>query len=58
METGADRWRSPGDLLKKHYKGWKAAVLTGEGRGKSIGLRPLHRIPVINGPIKGADLDV
>jgi putative N6-adenine-specific DNA methylase len=53
METDAERWRAIGDLLKKHYKGWKAAILTGEDRGKSIGLRPKRRIPVMNGPIEG-----
>ncbi len=53
LETDAGRWRALGDLLKQKYKGWKAAVLTGEDRGKQIGLRPRRRIPVMNGPIEG-----
>jgi 23S rRNA G2445 N2-methylase RlmL len=53
LGTDADRWRALGDLLKQHFKGWKAAVLTGEDRGKQIGLRPRRRIPVMNGPLEG-----
>jgi putative N6-adenine-specific DNA methylase len=53
LETDAERWRALGDLLKQRYKGWKAAVLTGEDRGKPIGLRPRRRIPVMNGPTEG-----
>jgi putative N6-adenine-specific DNA methylase len=53
LQTDADRWRALGDLLKQRFKGWKAAVLAGEDRGKSIGLRPSRRIPVMNGPIEG-----
>jgi putative N6-adenine-specific DNA methylase len=53
METDAGRWRAVGDLLKQRFKGWKAVVLTGEDRGKQIGLRPRRRIPVMNGPIEG-----
>jgi putative N6-adenine-specific DNA methylase len=52
---GADRegWRALGDLLKRRFKGWKAAVLAGgEDRGKHIGLRPRRRIPVMNGPLE------
>lgn len=53
LRAEADHWRALGDLMKQRYKGWKAAVLTGEDRGKSIGLRPRRRIPVMNGPIEG-----
>jgi len=53
LDTDAGRWRALGDLLKQRYKGWKAAVLAGEDRGKQIGLRPRRRIPVMNGPIEG-----
>jgi len=53
LDMDAGRWRALGDLLKQRYKGWKAAVLTGEDRGKQIGLRPRRRIPVMNGPIEG-----
>ena len=53
METDAERWRALGDLLKQRFKGWKAAVLAGEDRGKQIGLRPRRRIPVMNGPLEG-----
>jgi 23S rRNA G2445 N2-methylase RlmL len=48
----AGQWRALGDLLKKHFRGWRAAVLAGgEGLGKHIGLRPQHRLPVKNGPL-------
>jgi putative N6-adenine-specific DNA methylase len=53
LDTDAERWRAVGDLLKQRFKGWKAAVLTGEDRGKAIGLRPRRRIPVMNGPAEG-----
>lgn len=53
LGTDADRWRALGDLLKQRFKGWKAAVLAGEDRGKQIGLRPRRRIPVMNGPLEG-----
>jgi putative N6-adenine-specific DNA methylase len=53
LDTDAGRWRALGDLLKQRYKGWKAAVLAGENRGKQIGLRPRRRILVMNGPIEG-----
>lgn len=53
MGTDAARWRALGDLLKQRFKGWKAAVLAGEDRGKQIGLRPARRIPVMNGPLEG-----
>jgi 23S rRNA G2445 N2-methylase RlmL len=53
LGTDAGRWHALGDLLKQRYKGWKAAVLTGEDRGKQIGLRPSRRIPVMNGPLEG-----
>jgi putative N6-adenine-specific DNA methylase len=51
--TDAERWRELGDLLKQRFKGWKAAILAGEDRGKQIGLRPRRRIPVMNGPLEG-----
>jgi len=45
-------WRSLGDLLKRHFRGWRAVVLAGgEGLGKHIGLRPRRRLPVKNGPL-------
>jgi 23S rRNA G2445 N2-methylase RlmL len=52
--AGADagHWRALGDLLKQHFRGWRAAVLAGgEGLGKQIGLRPRRRLPVKNGPL-------
>jgi 23S rRNA G2445 N2-methylase RlmL len=52
--TAADagHWRGLGDLLKKHFPGFRAAVLAGgEGLGKHIGLRPRRRLPVKNGPL-------
>lgn len=51
--TEAARWRELGDLLKQRFRGWTAAVLAGEDRGKQIGLRPRRRIPVMNGPLEG-----
>lgn len=53
IDTDAERWRELGDLLKQQFKGWKAAVLVGEDRGKQIGLRPRRRLPVMNGPLEG-----
>jgi 23S rRNA G2445 N2-methylase RlmL len=51
--TDAEGWKALGDLLKQHFKGWKAVVLAGgEDRGKHIGLRPRRRIPVMNGPLE------
>jgi 23S rRNA G2445 N2-methylase RlmL len=48
-----EQWRALGDLLKRRFKGWRAAVLAGgESRGKGIGLRPRRRIPVWNGPLE------
>ena len=53
LGTAVERWRALGDLLKRHYKGWMAAVLAGgKDRGKHIGLRPRRRIPVMNGPLE------
>jgi putative N6-adenine-specific DNA methylase len=47
-----EMWRRLGDLLKRRYAGWQAAVLAGDpGRGKWIGLRPRRRLPVKNGPL-------
>lgn len=53
IATDVEHWRELGDLLKRRFKGWKAAVLAGEDRGKHIGLRPRRRIPVMNGPREG-----
>ncbi|HEY0782098.1 MAG TPA: RNA methyltransferase, partial [Thermoanaerobaculia bacterium] len=51
MEKGG--WRALGDLLKKRFRGYRAAVIAGgESRGKEIGLRPRRRIPVWNGPLE------
>jgi 23S rRNA G2445 N2-methylase RlmL len=55
QQAAADpgQWRALGDLLKKHFTGWRAVVLAGgEGLGKEIGLRPRRRLPVRNGPIE------
>jgi 23S rRNA G2445 N2-methylase RlmL len=47
-------WRELGDLLKRRFKGWRAAVLAGgPDRGKHLGLRPKRRLPVMNGPLPG-----
>jgi putative N6-adenine-specific DNA methylase len=46
------QWKALGDLFKRRFKGWTAAVLAGgPGLGKDIGLRPRRRIPVRNGPL-------
>jgi 23S rRNA G2445 N2-methylase RlmL len=46
------QWKALGDLLKRRFTGWRAAVLAGgEGLGKGIGLRPRRRLPVRNGPL-------
>jgi putative N6-adenine-specific DNA methylase len=48
----AAQWPALGDLLKRRFQGWRAAVLAGgESAGKGIGLRPARRIPVWNGPL-------
>jgi 23S rRNA G2445 N2-methylase RlmL len=53
VEEGEDQWRALGDLLKRRFKGWRAAILAGgQSRGKGIGLRPRRRIPVWNGPLE------
>jgi putative N6-adenine-specific DNA methylase len=47
------QWRALGDLLKRRFTGWRAAVLAGgEGQGKEIGLKPSRRWPVRNGPLE------
>ncbi len=52
-EDAEDPWPRIGDLLKGRYKGWNAALLAGgEGRGKTLGLKPRRRIPVKNGPLE------
>jgi len=52
LESEPDLWRRLGDLLKRRYAGWTAAVLAGDpGRGKWIGLKPRRRLPVKNGPL-------
>ncbi len=52
-EEGEDPWPRLGDLLKQRYRGWRAAILAGgEGRGKTLGLKPRRRIPVKNGPLE------
>ena len=52
LEEEEDQWPKIGDLLKLHYRGYKAVVLAGgKSRGKHIGLRPERRIPVKTGPL-------
>lgn len=42
-----------GDFLKQYCIGWKAGIFTGNLElAKKIGLRPLRRIPLFNGPIE------
>lgn len=53
LESTPDQWRRLGDLLKQQYKGWRAVVLAGDkSRGKHIGLKPMRRVPVMNGPLE------
>lgn len=53
IDDSPDQWRRLGDLLKRRYRGFRAAVLAGDARlGKSIGLKPTQRIPVWNGPLE------
>lgn len=50
LGTEVDSWRHFGDLLKKRFAGWRAAILAGGGDlGKSLGLRPKRRYPIKNG---------
>jgi len=52
-EAQPGQWRALGDLLKRRFAGWRAAVLAGgEGLGKEIGLKPKRRWPVRNGPLE------
>ncbi len=52
VEAQPGQWRALGDLLKRRFSGWRAAVLAGgEGQGKEIGLKPSRRWPVRNGPL-------
>ncbi|HXU46128.1 MAG TPA: RNA methyltransferase [Thermoanaerobaculia bacterium] len=53
LAEAADLWPRLGDLLKQRYRGYRAAILAGEGFGKGIGLKPKRRIPVWNGPLEG-----
>jgi 23S rRNA G2445 N2-methylase RlmL len=53
IDGDAEQWRRLGDLLKRRFRGWRAAVLAGgPGLGKAIGLKPRRRIPVWNGPLE------
>jgi putative N6-adenine-specific DNA methylase len=53
LEENTAQWRRLGDLMKQHYRGWKAVILAGDAeKGKQIGLRPSRRIPVMNGPLE------
>jgi putative N6-adenine-specific DNA methylase len=52
LEAEREQWPALGDLLKRRYAGWRAVVLAGgSGLGKHIGLKPLRRLPVRNGPL-------
>jgi 23S rRNA G2445 N2-methylase RlmL len=51
--AGAGDWRRLGDLLKSHYRGWKAIVVAADADlGKELGLRA-RRLPFWNGPVEG-----
>ena len=53
LEEAADQWRRLGDLLKQRYRGWRAVVLAGGAdHGKHLGLKPVRRLPVWNGPLE------
>lgn len=53
IDQEEDLWPRIGDLLKRRYAGYRAALLAGgEDRGKSLGLRPERRLPVKNGPLE------
>jgi 23S rRNA G2445 N2-methylase RlmL len=53
LPTETASWKALGDLLKKRFRGWRAAVLAGgPDRGKHIGLRPRRRLPVMNGGLE------
>ena len=45
-------FRRFGDWLVRHAGGWRAAVLAADTpAAQQLGLRPAHRIPLMNGPI-------
>jgi 23S rRNA G2445 N2-methylase RlmL len=53
LDEDEGQWSRLGDLLKRRFAGWKAAVLAGgASRGKHIGLRPRRRIPVRSGALE------
>ncbi len=53
LREAPDQWQRLGDLLKRRYAGFRAAVLAGdEFRGKHLGLRPRRRLSVRNGPLE------
>lgn len=57
--TSVDHWKSLGDLLKQRYRGYTAVLLAGgEGLGKTLGLKPRRRLPVMNGPLEAKILVV
>jgi 23S rRNA (guanine2445-N2)-methyltransferase / 23S rRNA (guanine2069-N7)-methyltransferase len=48
-----------GDVLKRHFPGWCAWVLTGSpALGKRIGLRPASRHVLYNGPIESRLIEI
>jgi 23S rRNA G2445 N2-methylase RlmL len=59
QDADGDPWKRLGDLLKQRYQGYTAVILAGgEGLGKTLGLKPRRRYPVMNGPIEAKILVV
>lgn len=51
LPRAAAIFRRLGDWLKVRCGGWRAAILAPVGVSKAIGLKPLWRVPLPNGPI-------
>lgn len=53
LDTDAGFYKSLGDALKRHFAGWNAWLISGDGEfPKHIGLAASKRIPLYNGPLE------
>ncbi len=52
LEDAIEFYQAIGDHLKQHCQGWKAWMISSHLKAlKRVGLRPIRRIPVFNGPL-------
>ncbi len=53
LERVEATYRELGDVLRRHWLGWRAHVLAGSpALAKHFGLRPTAKIPLFNGPLE------